>query len=95
MTAKTLPPLSICSCLYFVYIFLGTWLIDRISNSRLHEKCGSIPLSRAIMKEKVEMARPCSAKEGGQIAEDSPFWLTTWGYTESRSSSSGVVGCHK
>ena len=30
---------------------LGTWLTDRISNNRLYEKCGSIPLSRAIMEE--------------------------------------------
>ena len=34
-------------------IVLGTRLTDRISNSRLHEKCGSIPLSRAIMKERL------------------------------------------
>ena len=31
-------------------IVLGTRLTDRISNSRLYEKCGSIPLSRAMMK---------------------------------------------
>ena len=34
-------------------IVLGTQLTDRISNSRLYEKCGSIPLSRAIMKERL------------------------------------------
>ena len=34
-------------------IVLGTRLTDRISNSRLYEKCGSIPLSRAIMKERL------------------------------------------
>ena len=34
-------------------IILGTRLTDRISNSRLYEKCGSIPLSRAIMKERL------------------------------------------
>ena len=34
-------------------IVLGTRLTDRISNSRLCEKCGSIPLSRAIMKERL------------------------------------------
>ena len=39
-------------------IILGTRLTDCISNSRLYKKCGSIPLFRAIMKEKVEMARP-------------------------------------
>ena len=32
-------------------IVLSTWLTDRNSNSKLYEKCGSIPLSRAIMKE--------------------------------------------
>ena len=31
-------------------IVLGIRLIDRISNSKLYEKCGSIPLSRAIIK---------------------------------------------
>ena len=36
-------------------IFLGTRLTDRISNSRLFEKCGSIPLSRAIMKERLRL----------------------------------------
>ena len=34
-------------------IVLGTRLTDRISNSRLYEKCGSIPFSRAMMKEKL------------------------------------------
>ena len=34
-------------------IVLGTRLTDRISNSRLYEKCGSIPLSGAIMKERL------------------------------------------
>ena len=34
-------------------IVLGTWLTDRISNIRLYEKCGSTPLSRAIMKERL------------------------------------------
>ena len=34
-------------------IVLGTQLTDRISNSRLYEKCGSIPPSRAIMKERL------------------------------------------
>ena len=31
-------------------IVLGIGLTDHISNSRLHKKCGSIPLSRAIGK---------------------------------------------
>ena len=34
-------------------IVLGTRLTDRISNSRLYEKCGSIPLSGAITKERL------------------------------------------
>jgi hypothetical protein len=39
-------------------IVLGTLLTDRMSNNRLYEKCGSIPLSRAIMKEtEVDRAR--------------------------------------
>ena len=35
----------------YLQIFLGTWLTESISNSRLYEKYGSIPLSRAITKE--------------------------------------------
>ncbi|XP_065570475.1 uncharacterized protein LOC136033594 [Artemia franciscana] len=34
-------------------IILGTRLTDRMSNSRLYEKSGSTPLSRAIMKGKL------------------------------------------
>ena len=34
-------------------IVQGTWLTGRISNNRQYEKCGSIPLSRAIMKERL------------------------------------------
>jgi len=34
-------------------IVLGTRLTDRITNSRLYEKCGSIPFSGAIMKERL------------------------------------------
>ena len=37
-------------CLWTV---LSTRLTDRISNSRLCEKCGSIPLSRAIIRERL------------------------------------------
>ena len=36
----------------WLLIVLGTRLTDRIPNFRLFEKCGSIPLSRAIMKER-------------------------------------------
>ncbi|XP_065564324.1 uncharacterized protein LOC136029747 [Artemia franciscana] len=32
---------------------LGIRLTDRISNSRLYEKCGSIPLSKAIMRQRL------------------------------------------
>ena len=41
------------------------------------------------------MARPRSSDEGLKIAEDCPSWPTVWGYTESRSFSSGLGGCHK
>jgi hypothetical protein len=34
-------------------IVLGTRLTDRISNNRLYEKYGSIPLTRSIMKERL------------------------------------------
>ena len=34
-------------------IVLGTWLTGRISNSRFCDKCDLIPLSRAIMKERL------------------------------------------
>jgi hypothetical protein len=37
----------------YLRISLGTRLTDRISKSRLYEKCGSIPLSRAIMTERL------------------------------------------
>ena len=39
-------------------IVLGTRLTDRISNSKLYEKCGSIPLSMAIMKERLRWLGP-------------------------------------
>ena len=35
------------------WIFMGTWLTDRISNSRLSEKCRSNLLYRAIMRERL------------------------------------------
>jgi hypothetical protein len=34
-------------------VVLGIQLTDRISNNRLYEKCGSILLSRVIMKERL------------------------------------------
>ena len=39
-------------------IILGAWLTDRISNSRLYGKCSSIPLSRAILKERLKWLGP-------------------------------------
>ena len=33
--------------------FVGTWLTDHISNSRLYGKCSSILLSMAVMKERL------------------------------------------
>ena len=33
-----------------LWVVLGNRLTDRISSSRLYEKCGSIPVSRAIMR---------------------------------------------
>ena len=73
----------------YLLILLGTRLTDHISNSMLYEKCGSIPLSRAIMKEKLRWL--------GHIPQmkDCPFWPTVWGYIESSSSSSGLGGCYK
>ena len=44
-------------------IVLGTKLTARISNSRLYEQFCSIPLSRAITRERFEMARECSVDE--------------------------------
>jgi len=36
-----------------LWIVLGTRLTDSIPNSRLYERCGSIPFSRAIIKERL------------------------------------------
>ena len=36
-------------------MYLGTKLTDRISNTRLSKKCGSIPLFRAIIRERVRL----------------------------------------
>ncbi|XP_065568986.1 uncharacterized protein LOC136032640 [Artemia franciscana] len=59
------------SCLRIV---LSTRLTDRTSNSRLYEKRGSIPLYRAIMKERWKwLGHVLSADEGWQIAEDCRF----------------------
>ena len=35
-------------------IVLGTRLTDRISNTKMYEKCSSIPFSRAIMRERLK-----------------------------------------
>ena len=36
-----------------LWIVLGTRLSDGISNSRLEEKCGPIPISRTLMRERL------------------------------------------
>ena len=38
----------------YLRIVLVTWLTELISNSRLYEKCGSIPLFRAITKDRLK-----------------------------------------
>ena len=64
MHIKLLPYLFTTPAVYFTANYLvcifkvgspvqGIWLTDRISNSRQYEKCGSIPLYRAIMKERL------------------------------------------
>ena len=51
----------------FLRIIPGTRLTDRISNSRLYEKYGSIPLSRDIIKQFV--ATNCSERPGSIVKE--------------------------
>ena len=57
----------------YLRIVLGIWLTDRVLNSRLYEKCGSISVSRAIMKERLRWLGYVFADEGGQIVKDCPF----------------------
>ena len=73
-------------------IVLGTRLTDRFSNNRLYDKCGSIPLSRAIMKEKLRWLG-----HGVRMKDDRLPKIVLFGQPsrESRSSSSGVGGRHK
>ena len=52
MIIKLTPPLMLIIHIHFHFRVSTGPLTDRISNSRLYEKCGSIPLSRAIMKER-------------------------------------------
>jgi len=57
-------------------IVLGTRLNNGISNCRFYEKCGSIPLSRVIIRERLKwLGRVLQM----QIAEDCPFRLTVKG----------------
>ena len=76
-------------------IVLGTRLTDRISKSRFYEKCGSIPLSGAIMKERLRRLSHVLRMKYDRLPKIVLFWPTVWGYTESRSSLSGLGECHK
>ena len=73
-------------------IFLGTRLTDRISNSRLYEKCDSIPLSGAIMKERLRRLGNVLRMKDDRLPKIVLF-VQPSGYTDSRSS--GLGGCHK
>ena len=53
----------------YLRIVLGTRLTDRISNSRLYEKCGSIALSMTIMKEWLWMAKDYNEIKVSQMAD--------------------------
>ena len=73
----------------------GTRLTDSISNSRLYEKCGSIPLPWAIMKEMLRwLGHVLQMKDNG-LSKIVLFWPTVWSYKENRSSLSGLGGCQK
>ena len=48
-------------------IVLGIRLTDRISKSKLYEKCGSIPLSRAIMRERLRRQRHVLRMKDGRL----------------------------
>jgi len=41
----------------YIRTVLGTRLIDRISKRRLHEKCGPVLLSKAIIRERMSWLR--------------------------------------
>ena len=53
-------------------------MTDRISNSRLCEKCGLIPLSRAIMRERLRWLGHVLRMKDGRLPEIDlfcqPFW---------------------
>ena len=75
-------------------IVLGTRLTNRISNSRLYEKCGSIRLSRTIMIERFRWLGHVLRMKDDRLPKIVLF-ANRLGLHESRSSSSGVGGCHK
>ena len=85
------------NCLRIVLgsLLFETRLTDRISNSRLYEKCGSIPLSRAIMKERLRWLGHVLWMKDDRLPKIVLFDHPSWGYKESRSSLSGLGGCHK
>ena len=59
-----------------LWIVLGTRLTDHILNSRLYEKCGSLPLSRSTMRERLRwLGHVLWMKD----AEDCPFRPTVYG----------------
>ena len=48
---------------------MGTRLTDRISNSRLYEKCGSIPRSLVIMEKRLRWLRHVLRMKGDILAK--------------------------
>ena len=76
-------------------IFICTRLTDRISNSRLYEKCCSVPLSRAIMRERFRWLGHVLWRKDDRLPKDCPFWPILQGQTECRSSAVGVGECRK
>ena len=86
----------------YLRIVLGTRRTDRISNSRLCEKCGSIPLSRAIMRERLRWLGHVLPMKDDRLPKivifgqpSSPFQPAVKGQTKRRSSPNGVGGYRK
>ena len=76
-------------------IFLGTRLTDRISNSRLYEKCGSISLSRAIMKERLRWLGHVLWMKDDRLPKIVLFGQPAGAIRKAGRLFSGVGGCHK
>ena len=76
-------------------IVLGTRLTDLIFNSRLYEKGGSIPLSRAIMKERLRWLGYVLWMKDDRLPNIVLFGQPSRAKRVSRSSPFGVGGCHK